>query len=161
MRLAEPGDMASPGKSLLVLQTRGSHRLEALIHEGLIQRVTLGTQLKVFIGAIDRPLVGTVEEVAPSADPSTRTFLVKVGLPPEKDIHPGMFGRLWVPSGGRRVVVIPRAAITRVGQLETVTIKLNKDWQQIFVKTGREIGENVEVLSGLDGNETLALEGED
>lgn len=160
-RLAEPGDMAWPGKPLLVLQTRGSLRLEALIREGLIQRVKPGNRLKVFIGAIDRPLIGTVEEVVPSADPSTRTFLAKVGLPPEKDIYPGMFGRLLVPSGVRRVVVIPKAAITRVGQLETVIVKLNGDWQQIFVKTGREIGENVEVLSGLDGDETLALRGEE
>lgn len=156
-RLVEPGDMAWPGKPLLVLQTRGSLRLEALVREGLIHRIVLDTPLKVVITSIGQTLEGTVEEVVPSADPMTRTFLVKVGLPPQKGLYPGMFGRLMVPSAVRQVVVVPGTAVTRVGQLETVILKTNGAWRQVFVKTGRKIGEKVEILSGLDGGETVAL----
>lgn len=158
-RLSEPGDLAWPGKPLLVLQTRGDLRLEALVREGLIHRVSPGTQVQVVVDALSKTLNGKVEEMVPSADPMTRTFLVKVGLPDEKGLFPGMFGRLKVPVKHEEVVVAPKGAIKRIGQLEVVRIKTQGKWQQVFVKTGREIGAMVEILSGLKGDETLALEG--
>ena len=48
----------------------------------------------------------------------------------------------------------------RIGQLEVVTVETGGDWQRVFVKTGRVIGEKVEVLSGLQGHEEVVLEGE-
>jgi HlyD family secretion protein len=159
-RLVEPGDLAVPGKPLLVLQTRGTLRLEALVREGLIHRVSPGTELEVVVNALGRSFGGTVEEVVPSADPATRTFLVKVGLPEAEDLLPGMFGRLLVPVKERKVILVPKKAIMRIGQLEVVTVETDGRWQRIFVKTGRVIGDKVEVLSGLHGDERVALEGE-
>lgn len=159
-RLVEPGDLAAPGKPLLLLQTRGSLRLEALIPETLIGRVRTGTPLGLKIDALNRVMTGTVEEVVPSADPTTRTILVKVALPDTEDVFPGMFGRLLLPVKERKVVLIPREAVRRIGQLEVVTAELDGRWQQVFVTTGRRMGDKVEVLSGLEGGETVALEGD-
>lgn len=159
-RLVEPGDLAAPGKPLLLLQTRGSLRLEALIPETLIGKVRTGTPLGLKIDALNRVMTGTVEEVVPSADPTTRTILVKVALPDTEDVFPGMFGRLLLPVKERKVVLIPREAVRRIGQLEVVTAELDGRWQQVFVTTGRRMGDKVEVLSGLEGGETVALEGD-
>lgn len=158
-RLAEPGDMAWPGKPLLVLQTRGSLRLEAPVREGLIHLITPGTGLKVIVQSLGKTLDGTVEEVVPSADPKTRTFLVKVGLPRKKELYPGMFGRVLVPVEQLDVVVVPKIAVVNIGQLEVVTVKTGNKWERVFVKTGRDMGDKVEILSGLDGGETIALMG--
>ena len=158
-RLIEPGDLATPGKPLLLLQTRGKLRLEAFIPESLIGKLRIGTVLELKIDALDRLMTGSVEEVVPSADPMTRTILVKTALPDDERIFPGMFGRLLIPVRERRVVLIPRKAIQRIGQLEVVTAELDGRWQQIFVTTGKVMGDNVEVLSGLKGDETVALEG--
>ena len=158
-RLIEPGDLATPGKPLLLLQTRGKLRLEAFIPESLIGKLRIGTVLELKIDALDRLMTGSVEEVVPSADPMTRTILVKTALPDDETIFPGMFGRLLIPVRERRVVLIPRKAIQRIGQLEVVTAELDGRWQQIFVTTGKVMGDNVEVLSGLKGDETVALEG--
>lgn len=159
-RLAEPGDLATPGKPLLLLQTRGKLRLEALIPESLIRRIRLGTALDLKIDALDRLISGTVEEVVPSADPTTRTILAKVALPEEDDIFPGMFGRLLIPVKETTVVLIPRKALRRIGQLEVVTAEVEGRWQKILVTTGKVMGDRVEVLSGLKGDETVALEGD-
>jgi len=160
-RLIEPGDLAVPGKPLLVLQTRGKLRLEALIPESLIDRIGTGTLLELKIDALERFLKGTVEEVEPSADPSTRTILVKVGLPEQGDIFPGMFGRLLLPVKEREAILIPRRALRRIGQLEVVTVELNSRWEQVFVTTGRVFGEKIEILSGLKGDERVALGADD
>ena len=160
-RLVEPGDLAVPGKPLLILQTAGSLRLEAFVPESLISQVRPGREMAVLIDALEKNIQGVVEEVVPSADPKTRTFLIKVGLPSVIGAYPGMFGRLLIPAGKRMAVLIPAAAVRRVGQLETVMVKEGDAWRTIYVKIGQAHGDKVEVLSGLHGSETLALRGKD
>ncbi len=158
-RLAEPGDLAWPGKTLVVLQTRGDLRLEALVREGLIHRIVPGMGLQIVLGSLEKTLEGKVDEIVPSADPLTRTFLVKVGLPQDAELFPGMFGRLRIPQDEHRVVLVPKEAVSRIGQLEIVRIKEKETWQRIFVKTGRKLQGKIEILSGLRGGEIVAIEG--
>ncbi|MFZ5811530.1 MAG: efflux RND transporter periplasmic adaptor subunit [Thermodesulfobacteriota bacterium] len=176
-RLAEPGDLALPGKPLLVLHTGRALRLEALVREGLISRVRLGDAFPVRVTALAVPgaapglaggpeaggaggLSATVEEIVPSADPLTRTFLVKAALPETPGLYPGMFGRLFIPLGTRQAVVVPRNAVRRVGQLEMVTVKDGDTSRSYAVKTGQTLEDgHVEILSGLAGGETLLIPG--
>ncbi len=159
-RSAELGDLAYPNKSLLYVQTGGTMRLEALVREGLINKVRPGTKLPVVITALDKRVEGTVEEVVPSGDPRTRTFVVKVGLPDLPGLYPGMFGRLLVPMGERKTLVIPKAAVKRVGQLETVGLvsqtKKGQRVRTIYVRTGLSRGDLVEILGGLKPDEIIA-----
>jgi RND family efflux transporter MFP subunit len=157
-RMVEPGDMALPGKPLLVLQTAGTHRMEAHVREGLISAAAPGSRLPVIIGTLDQTAEAVVEEVVPYADPATRTFLVKAGLPPLPGLYPGMFGKLRVPVRKTRVVVIPERALRRVGQLELVRVQTDGRWADRFVKTGKPVGDDLEVLSGLSGGETIGYE---
>ena len=158
-RMAEPGDLAWPGKPLVVLQTSQSLRLEALVREGLVHLTGPGTELRVDLPALGEEVEGRVEELVPSADPLTRTFLVKVAVPALPGLFPGMFGRLKVAEGEREVVLIPEAAVLRVGQLEMALVRAKEGgqevWQRILIKTGQARGEMVEVLSGLRGGEVL------
>ena len=160
-RLVEPGDMAVPGKPLLILQTAGSLRFEAFVPVSLISEMRPGREMGVLIDALEQKVQGVVEEVVPSADPKTRTFLIKVGLPSVLGAYPGMFGRLLIPAGKRKAVLIPAAAVRRIGQLETVMIREGNAWRTIYVKIGHAHGDEVEVLSGLQGSETVALRGKD
>lgn len=154
-RLIEPGDLALPGKPLITLQTSGSLRLEALVREGLIHLISPGDKLTVYISALDKALPGLVEEVVPSADPLTRTFLVKAAVPSQKGLYPGMFGRLRLPVGKKEILTAPEAAIKKTGQLETVLVKTDSGWKRRYVKTGRRLGDRIEILSGLSGGEIL------
>lgn len=158
-RLADPGDLAAPGKPLLVLQTPGNLRLEAYVREGLIYKVRPGGEFEVRIGSLNTAVTGIIAEVEPAADPRTRTFLVKVGIPALPGVHPGMFGRLLIPEETRPAVLVPASAVRRVGQLETVLVKEGGEWKSYYVKTGRAFDGKVEVLSGLSGGETVALSG--
>jgi RND family efflux transporter MFP subunit len=160
-RLVEPGDLAFPGKKLLVLQTGASLRLEAMVREGLIGRVRVGDRVGVVVSALGEgaPLEAVVDEMEPLADPVTRSFLVKARLPEAPGLYPGMFGRLLVPLGEREAVLVPEAAVIRVGQLETVMVRQGDAWQPVHVRTGERVGkgEMVEVLSGLSGGETVGV----
>ena len=157
-RLVEPGDLALPGRPLLLMQTEKSLLLEALVREGLIFKIKPGQRLKVEVPALKRELEGEVLEIVPSADPLPRTFFVKAQSPPTPGLHTGMSGRLLTPVGRREAVLVPAEAIRRGGQLEMVTIKTPGGWRRVYVASGRRWGGRVEILSGLNGGETLALE---
>jgi len=157
-RLVEQGDLALPGKPLIILQTTGSLRLEAYVREGLIRKIQPGTSLKVTINTLNETATATVEEIIPYADPQTRTFLVKALLPRISGIYPGMFGKLHIPVKDLQVVVIPKIAVRNIGQLELVTVKENNSWKTRFIKTGKTFEDKVEVLSGLSGDETIGWE---
>jgi RND family efflux transporter MFP subunit len=157
-RFVEPGDLALPGKPLISLRTTGALRLEAYVREGLISRVPPGTPLDVDIVTLGRQVAATVEEIVPYADPASRTFLVKATLPPVAHLFPGMFGRLRIPVGMQSIVTIPWPAVRRIGQLELVHVQTETGWQPRFIKTGLRMGDAVEVLSGLDGSETIGWE---
>ncbi len=159
-RLVEPGDMAFPGKPLLVLQTRGVLRLEAPVPEGYIDRLEIGKKLQVVITALKKTLSGPVTEIIPAADPATRSFMVKVDLPDTEGLYPGMFGRLRVPVGKISVVWIPEAGLEKVGQLEMVRVQSKNGWTRVYVSAGRTRDGRVEILSGLNGDEVIALKGE-
>lgn len=158
-RLAEPGDLAFPGKELITLHTGGSLQLEAMVRESLIGRVRLGDTLGVVVAALEgeEPITGTVDEIEPLADPVTRSFLVKVRLPEVPGLYPGMFGRLMVPLGEEEGVLIPETAVIRVGQLETVMVESGDNWQPVYVRTGEAVGDKVNILSGLSGGETVGI----
>ena len=158
-KLVEPGDLALPGKPLLILQTSGNLRLEAYVREGLIDRVRVGDKLPMEIRTQDARIEATVEEIIPYADPRTRTFLVKAAVPARPGLYPGMFGKLLIPVREQPVVLVPERAIRSVGQLELVTVKEPDGWRSRFVKTGKTIDDKVVVLSGLSGDETIGLEG--
>jgi multidrug efflux pump subunit AcrA (membrane-fusion protein) len=160
-RFVDPGDLAFPGKQLLTLQTGGSLRMEAQVREGLIGRLQLGQRVPVVVEALkpQERLEGIVEEIEPLADPTTRSFVVKASVPERPGLYPGMFGRLLVPMDMRAAVMIPEEAVTRVGQLETVMIRTPDGWQRVHVRTGEQRDGLVEVLSGLEGGETVGIGG--
>ena len=158
-RFAEPGDIALPGKPLITLRTTGALRLEAYVREGLISRVRTETRLNVYIQTLNRTVATEVEEIVPYADPQSRTFLVKASLPQIDGLYPGMFGKLLIPVEEHTVVMIPKNAVRRVGQLELIYVKENDTWKSRYIKTGKTRGDFIEILSGLSGNETIGWEG--
>lgn len=154
-RMIDPGDLAIPGKPLLMIQTSGALRLEANVREGLISRIVLGNDYQIRIETIGKTVVSKIDEIVPYADPATRTFLVKASLPDTPGIYPGMFGRLLIPVEKEKTLLVLQKAVVRVGQLELVYVKKEGAWQSVYIKTGKKFGEKIEVLAGLTGNETI------
>ncbi len=159
-RLAEPGDIASPGVPLLVLYDPASLRLEVPVMENLALKLKLGDALTVHIDALDRDVAATVDEIVPQAEAASRSFLVKVALHRSDDLYEGMFGRLRIPVGTRRHLCMPLAAIQTIGQLQFVDV-LEPDGHSLerrLITTGRVgVPGHVEVLSGLNAGDRVVL----
>jgi HlyD family secretion protein len=151
----ESGDLAWPGRPLFDVYDPKDLRLEANIREGLIGDVTNGMRVEVYMTSLDAPLDAIIDEIIPSADPKSRSFLVKVSLPDTKGVYPGMFGMLKIVIGEREALLVPQGAVSTVGQLDTVLVKKDDRWERIYVTKGKRNGEYCEVLSGLSGGEIV------
>ena len=155
-KLADVGDLATPGKPLVEMEDPGVLRLEAAVPEAIIDRVALGSKLGVRIGS--NGIEGVVTEISPTADPSSRTLLVKLDLPATPGLRTGQFGRVAVPVAETSVLRVPASAIIRRGQMELVFIRNGKHAQLRIVKTGKQIGTEVEVVSGVNAGEDVVTE---
>ena len=156
-KLVDAGAMAAPGVPLLVVEDPSHFRLEASVDEGDIGTVHLGGQVPVAIDALGaQPVMGKVVQIVPAADPSSRSFTVKIDLPANPVIRSGIFGRARFPRGERQAVVIPPAAVLHRGQLDAVYV-VGKDGVAglRYVTLGKTSGSDVEVLSGLDNGERI------
>lgn len=153
----QAGDLAIPGKCLFVLQDPVRLRLEAQVPETFASKTVLGMEVRVRFDALGREVPARIEEISPVADPQSRTLLVKAALPHEKDLRPGMFGRLLQPWGKKVALLIPSSAVIRSGQLEMVQVTEGGEVRLRHVRTGKTYGSQVEVLSGLRSGERVRV----
>lgn len=157
----EPGDMALPGVSILSLQQSRQMRVESAIPAQCAGLIKVGSELSVRLGNPDRRVAARVDEIQPAADPATRTVLIKARLPVDSGAESGAFAWVEQSCGSREAWVIPQAAISRIGQLETVRwTRDGKLFQVRHIRSGKVLGDGrVEVISGLrDGDQVLVAE---
>jgi len=155
---ADVGDLASPGKPLLEMEDSRALRLEADVPEAVANRINLGDQLPVQIGALETNLSGTVSEIAPAASPESRTFLVKLDLPPTPGLRAGQFGRLTMPIGATSALRAPASAVVQRGQMELIFVVNDRRAGLRIVKTGKRVDNEVEIVSGLNAGESVVTE---
>lgn len=159
-KLVEAGDLAAPGRPLVIVQSAKGRRLVATVPESLLAAspLRLGQKLELQLHLYpNRRLAGEVVEVAPSADPLTHTFTVKVAIEGE-EVPAGTTGRLRLPLPPRRAIMVPQAAVHWVGGLTMVVVRDAEGRARSHVVTlGRQAGELVEVLSGLSGGEAVLV----
>lgn len=157
-KLANVGDTAMPGQTLLVLEDPRALRLEATVPEAAARALHPGQAVPVLGDGARHPVTGTVAEISPAADPMSRTVLAKIELPADPSLQTGQLGRLLLPAspGQARAVVVPSGAVVRRGQLEEVFVVDRGRARLRLVKTGRVNGEGAtEILSGLADGEMV------
>lgn len=156
---AEVGDLAAPGKPLLDMEDSTALRLEADVPEALVGKLTLGDKLPVRIAALEKEFEGVVGEIAPAADSISRTFLVKLDLPVTSGLLAGQFGRVAMPVGETAALRVPASAVVQRGQMEIVFVVVDGKARLRLVKTGRRIGGELELVSGVVAGEAIVVEG--
>ena len=130
--------------------TRATQQMrEALLADGDI--------IEVQVESFNKQCIGTISEIVPEAESSSRAFHVKVTGPCPDGVYSGMFGRILIPLDEEQVLVIPRQAVQSVGQLELVNVATKGTVGRRAVRLGRTIGNDVEVLSGLRDGEQVQV----
>jgi len=105
---------------------------------------------------------GRVTRYSEALDLATRTMAVEVSVPnPDRRIKPGMFAAVTMTLGRHEnALTIPITAILRDGEGSYVFAVEERTARQVRIRTGLEQMYRAEVLSGLAGNESIVVAGQ-
>jgi len=161
-RLADVGDLAVPGKPLLELEDPQALRFEADVPATLAEWVRPAQELSVHLGSGMGvgTVTGTVSEIEPSADSVSRTFRIRLDLPATAEARAGWFGRMSLPLEEVPVTTVPANAIRVQGQMELAWVVMDGRARLRIVKSGKRLGSDLEVLSGLTAGEVVVVAGQ-
>lgn len=152
---AEPGQVVSAGAPVVRIAQDGARDVVFSVPEDKVALMPVGAAVSVKVWASDRSLAGKVREVAASADPVTRTFLVKVALAVPDAQAPALGSTVYVqPQGagltGQKVIKLPTSALRQEGKGSSVWLL---DKASMTVKS-----QPVQVATA-DGNEAVIAAG--
>lgn len=167
---AVPGEMAEPGKDLMLLSDLTTVWVWANVHSRDLERLLAAEKrgpvsVEIVVAAFpDRQFKGVLDYVGATMDERSRTVKVRATVDnPGHELRPGMFCQASIALGNghaEEVLAAPRAAIFSDEGKEFVF----KHWKDDFfirqdIRKGREFFGMVEILDGLQAGDTVAAEG--
>jgi RND family efflux transporter MFP subunit len=136
------------------------------IPETDVRLVKVGQPATVTIPAWPgRSFQGAVRVVNVSADPATRTYMARISVPnPQRELKVGMVAEVSI-TGSQRLdmLMIPVEAIVRDPQGATQVFQYFPDQQRVYskrVEIGTLYGQDVQIRSGLQGQEAIVVAGQ-
>ena len=159
--LVAAGDLATPGRPLVALYAPGALRVIAQVPEAIAGKLQ-STKPALLAGADPgKPSLQVSSwSVVSAVDPATHSVEVRAELPTGTRVQPGQFARLLLPlEGAAAALRIPtRAVLTRSEVTAVYVVDANGAAHLRQVRLGPVEGEEVTVLSGLQGGEKIAVD---
>lgn len=157
------GQVTEPSQTLFRIGSLSTLWVVAHAPERDAVRVPAGATARVAIPALPgQSLHARVLLVGSLVEMSSRTIPVRLELPnPGGALRPGMSATVWLPVGeGAPVLAVPAAALQRLGDKWCVFVpQAEGAFEARDVGRGRDLGGEVEILSGLQAGETIVVEG--
>lgn len=158
-RLAQVGEMAHLGRSLLTVFDPATLRVVATVPQEKLDEVRKSGRARVELPAIGKFIDSAAVTVLPAADSRTHSSQVRIEFPQAiAGIYPGMFARAHFAIGAAKKMQLPSAAIVRRSEVTGVYVVKADQVQFRQVRAGRETAAGVEILAGLQAGERIALE---
>lgn len=130
-----------------------------------VEEITAKTQPEVSITSIpERSFPARVKELATTADPSTRTFQIRLVFDPPDDVSilPGMTARVRAQAVREAGIRIPASAVAGDAEYQPMVWKVDPasmTVSRVAVQLGALHGDEVEISSGLQDGDLIALSG--
>lgn len=159
------GQLADPSKTLFRIGDLSTLWLIAHVFERDAVRVQVGAQASATLAALPgSSSTAVIRAIGREVDAASRTIAIRLDVPnPDGSLRPGMSATVSIPlgeSGAAPLIVVPAAAVQRVGAAWAVFIPHGDDAFEVrAIGRGRDLAGDVEVLSGLKPGESLVVDG--
>jgi len=136
-------------------------RIFVNVPQTFVRSIVPGQQALVLVPEFpQRTFVGKIASTAGALDPVSRTLLTEVRLRNEDlALMPGMYAQVKfgvVPADA--VFVVPATAlVVRTAGPQVITVRGDGTLHYLDVGLGRDLGQSVEIISGLTGTERLVV----
>ncbi|GBG13087.1 RND transporter [Novimethylophilus kurashikiensis] len=162
--MTEVGNMAMPDKPLIAMYEPRAMRVVANVPQSVVAKLKQQADIQVEIpGAVQGRMASRELTVLPMADAVSHVVQVRIGLPGTvSGLKPGMFSRAALPmteSDADGKLSIPASAVLRRSELNAVYVVDKQGRPQLRqVRLGRQLGDRMEVLAGVEAGEQVALD---
>ncbi|MCI7330460.1 MAG: efflux RND transporter periplasmic adaptor subunit [Selenomonadaceae bacterium] len=152
------GQMLAAGNTAMTVEQMDEVYVTCQIEQQYVSYIVPGLQVEVRVDAYpDRVFTGTVEIVNPAANKESRMFLVKARVPnTDFALKPGMFVLASVKDQPERMLLVPKNCVQSKKGLSYLYIVEDGKAKRVRVELGDDVGDNVQIVSGLtDGAQVI------
>lgn len=158
-RFANIGDMANPGIPLIGIETTEKFEVVSSIPEYQFTKIAIGDTVKLSKKEIDLG-DAIITQINQSGAYSGAQYQIKAQPIDISNLYSGMFVRLAFESEKTEKILIPQKAIVHKGQLTAIWIVNSSQKAMLrYIRTGKQFGDKIEILSGLSEGENYILPG--
>ncbi|MDB4889910.1 MAG: hypothetical protein JWL61_1765 [Gemmatimonadetes bacterium] len=162
----QPAEQVSAGMPVFTIIAVDPVEARVGVPESAIGRVRAGQAADVRIPSLNRAsFSGRVRVVGVAADPVSRTYSVRIAVPnPNRVLRPGMIAEVSILGGNStRTLTLPGEAILHDADGSALVYVFEATENRVRsrrVQVGSVFGKEVEITSGLAGNEMVVVGGQ-
>lgn len=148
------------GEPLFRLVRDGEIELQAEATETRLHSVAEGQTVRVEVAGMPDLVAGKVRLVEPTVDEMSRLGKVRIALPADNGLRPGLFARGRIETARREGVVVPQSALLYDAAGVRIQVVADGLVRDRAVKTGLSDERGVEIVEGLqEGEDVVARAG--
>jgi RND family efflux transporter MFP subunit len=151
----DAGNLAYPGAPILTIEDPRELELSVSVPEEKARALQVGQDAEVTSGSLGKALAAKVTAVVGAADPMTRTSTVKLAIPADGGLRPGLFVSVRFAALAQEALAIPASAVRAQGQMDGVFVDDGGVARLRWVQLGQRSGDLVQVLSGVKEGEAV------
>ncbi|WP_299121925.1 efflux RND transporter periplasmic adaptor subunit [uncultured Winogradskyella sp.] len=166
--ITEQGSIVAAGQSELIrIVNLNNMYIQTDIPESYITSITVGKEVEVMFPVLGKTISSKIRQTGNFINPANRTFKVEIDVPnKDKTIKPNLTARLKINDyTNDKAILIPQSIISENANGDQYVYILTDKKEdkatakQVIIETGKTQGDQIEVLSGLEGNIEIIKEG--
>ena len=155
-KLVDAGDLATPGRPLLVLEDERALEVQSYVPDELYAVLRVGE--KVPFSTESGSYTGKLQSKVEAADVQTHTHLIRIAVPLGAGLMSGNYVRVRIPTGEQPRVEVPVSALSERAGITGVFV-VDASWNAHFrlVRPGATVDGEVDIQSGLSAGERIVV----
>jgi membrane fusion protein, multidrug efflux system len=160
---AEAGSVIGAGQSVIRVAQLGEKEVAIQIPERVIALARTASGFVVTVEALGvRPFQARLRELAPMADPASRTYSARLSLlRPDESVRLGMSATVQFSVGSASALIVPRTALYTRDEKSHVWLidQSNQTVRLMEVKVGASDNDRVTISNGLKPGDLIVIAG--
>ncbi len=155
------GEMAAPGKPIFIVEHLDTLELKADLSSLWLGQVSLGLPARITVDGIDEAIMARIDAISPRVDKQLRSAEITVRLDNQaRKLRPGLYARLeLILAQHTNVLTVPRQSLLKRDDTTYVYRVRQGIAEKVPVKLGIRHGSAVEIIAGLNAEETIVTIG--
>jgi RND family efflux transporter MFP subunit len=156
-RRVSPGEYVQVGQAVVTLVRTDRLRLTAGVPESKAGPIRAGQSIEIRVAGKPNPVRAAISRVSPLVTQTSRSVRIEADVAnPKLELQAGLFAEAdIVIDPNAEALSLPATAVSRFAGVQKVWLVKDGQARQQTIRTGREMGNRVEILEGLNAGDVI------